>query len=292
MYERTVMWKALLYVETEIEQETALIKWIDNEQTILCRAVDEPVTEQGIFAAAGLLGVALSECLMIVARDAEWALSQRLDMAALPYASVRWSKQQFTGAWLVVEGFEEVNECFLQRVYERHHGLPWRILTTPRCMIRELALDDLDDLFELYAQDGLAKYVEPLYPKEEEIAYQRAYIDNMYRYYGYGMWLIFRRDSKKLIGRAGLEHRAYPEGTELELGYLIAPEEQNKGYATEVCRSIIDFAKKELDFPRLNCLIQPENAVSIHLARRLGFRFLERTELTGEPMERYVLDLC
>lgn len=48
---------------------------------------------------------------------------------------------------MVVEGFEEVDMTFLQRVYERHFNIPWTILETKRCIVRELELSDLDALF-------------------------------------------------------------------------------------------------------------------------------------------------
>ncbi len=277
-----------MYVETEIEEEPGLIRWMKDEPKIRCGAVGEPVTEQGIRDAAEALGADTAECLMITARSGEWEISQKIGMAALPYECRKFPGQQFPGAWLVVEGFEEVTGDFLRKVYERHHQLPWTILETPRCSVRELALDDLDDLFELYAKKGMEKYVEPLYPREKEIEYQQAYLKNMYGYYGYGLWLIFRKGSKKLIGRAGLEHREYPEGMELELGYVIAPEEQRKGYAFEVCSAILAYAQKEMDFPRVNCLIRPDNGASIHLAEKLGFYFLEEMEINGKTMKRYI----
>ena len=78
----------------------------------------------------------------------------------------------------------------------------------------------------------MTDFVEPLYDYETELEYQKAYIENMYGFYEYGMWLVLSRETGKLIGRAGLEHD--------ELGYMIAPELWNQGYATEVCRFIID----------------------------------------------------
>ncbi len=53
---------------------------------------------------------------------------------------------------------------------------------------------------------------------EEEREYQQAYIEQMYRFYGYGMWIVCDRNTGELIGRAGVEHRE-ELGGELELGY-------------------------------------------------------------------------
>lgn len=295
------MWKALLYAESEISAEKELKQWIEKqnfytenahqEAAVVCVAVAEPVTEQAICEAVKTAGAAPEECLMITAADREWEMTQKMNLAALPYINPALEGQEFHGAWLVVEGFEEINYDFFLKVYQRHHKLPWTVIETGRCILRELALTDMDALFELYAKAGESDFVEPLYPREEELEYQSAYIENMYRYYGYGMWLVCDKITGDVIGRAGLEHRRYPEGIELEMGYLISPGWRKKGYVMEVCRAIIDYAYRELDFPRINCLIREDNAVSIHLAEKLGFIFQGETDITGRQMHRYVLEL-
>ena len=81
--------------------------------------------------------------------------------------------------------------------------------------------EGIETFFELYGDGEIDKYTDQLYPYEEEKEFQRAYIENMYRYFGYGLWLVFSKETGKLIGRAGLEHREYHEEIELELGYII-----------------------------------------------------------------------
>ena len=159
---------------------------------------------------------------------------------------------------LYAEGLEEVDFEFLQRVYRRHHKLPWFILATERCIVREFCMDDLDDLFELYAGEGMTDYIEPLYSYEEEKQYQQAYIENMYGFYGYGMWVVCDRKTGKMIGRAGVEHRE-ELGGELELGYAIGRPYQGRGIAKEVCLAILDYVKEELEANRIFCLIDPGN---------------------------------
>lgn len=78
------------------------------------------------------------------------------------------------------------------------------------------------------------------------------------------MWLVFSRETGKLIGRAGLEHD--------ELGYMIAPEFQNQGYATEVCRFVIDYARENTDFEELYCRIDERNTASVRLAKSLDLQ--------------------
>ena len=167
------------------------------------------------------------------------------------------------GTRYAVESLAELDIEYLERVRRRYNHIPWDIGETDRCLIRELSLSDLPAIYELYDKPGMTDYVEPLYDYETELEYQKAYIENMYGFYEYGMWLVFSKETGKLIGRAGFEHD--------ELGYMIAPELQNRGYATEVCRFIIDYARENTDFEELYCRIDERNTASVRLAKKLGF---------------------
>ena len=230
----------------------------------------------------------LRESLLIAATDEMIAIGNKLGVVTIAYAKSEFPNQTYRGVDMIVEGFEEVDADFLEKMYQRYHRIPWTILETERCVVRELSLGDLDALFELYADDGMDTYTEPLYPYEEEKEFQRAYVENMYRYYGYGMWLVFEKESGKLIGRAGLEHREYNDVVELELGYLIGKKYQGKGYATEVCNAILDYAKENAGFERINTVIQDGNDVSIALSKKLGFEQKESYEMDGKIMHRFM----
>lgn len=82
-------------------------------------------------------------------------------------------------------------------------------------------MDDLGEVYELYDDDEIRKYMEPLYEYGEEKKFTESYIKNMYGMYGFGMWLVKDRDTDKLIGRAGLELRLIDGVEEMELGYII-----------------------------------------------------------------------
>jgi RimJ/RimL family protein N-acetyltransferase len=110
----------------------------------------------------------------------------------------------------------------------------------------------------------------------------------MYRFYGYGMWIVIDRETGRLIGRAGVEHRE-DLGGELELGYAISTLYQGKGYATEVCNAILAYACDELGFHEVCCLIEPENERSIRFAERLGFKWQKTLPVGGKNMQKYAI---
>lgn len=252
--------------------------------------------------------------LYIAATQESLHAAQMLGMAVLGYDnrsemgySYIQEKQEcvnlphsLSGVKNVVEGFEEVDALFLKRVYEREHHLPLEIARTDRWILREFTMDDMDGLVELYDQPGVAYrivngyqvpgYIEPLLPREEEEEYQRCYIENMYGFYGYGMWIVTEIRSPHIIGRAGLENREYEDGVELEMGYVIDPGWQHRGIAYEVCSAIMEYARESTDFPRLNALTEADNVASIALLEKLGFTYLEDTDVSGSRTRRYVYD--
>ena len=201
-------------------------------------------------------------------------------------AGIPANEDAFPQVEIIVEGFEEVDFSFFERVWQRHNGLPWTILETERLVVRELTLSDMDALFKLYSYEGMTDYMEGLYPYEEEYAYQKAYIESMYGFFGYGMWLVFEKESGQLVGRAGVEHREALDGA-LELGYAIGTPWQGRGYATEVCRGILKYVQEELYFDEIVSLVEPDNKVSVHLLEKLGFCLEMELDLEGTHYKKY-----
>ena len=219
----------------------------------------------------------VTDCIWIVSSRQQKKIADSLGIASIgePQCGTRYA----------VESLAELDIDYLERVRRRYNHIPWDIGETERCLIRELSLSDLPALYELYDKPGMTDYVEPLYDYETELEYQKAYIENMYGFYEYGMWLVFSKETGKLIGRAGLEHN--------EMGYMIAPELWNRGYATEVCRFIIDYARENTDFEKLYCRIDERNEASVRLAKKLGF--VRNGQIGNErnigELDRYVLSL-
>ena len=218
-----------------------------------------------------------TDCIWIVSNRQQKQIADSLGIASVgePQCGTRYA----------VESLAELDIEYLDRVRRRYNHIPWDIGETDRCRIRELSLSDIPALYELYDKPGMTDFVEPLYDYETELEYQKAYIENMYGFYEYGMWLVFSKETGKLIGRAGLEHN--------EMGYMIAPEFQNLGYATEVCRFIVEYARKNTDFEELYCRIDEKNVASVRLAKRLGF--VRNGQIGNERntggLDRYVLSI-
>ena len=167
---------------------------------------------------------------------------------------------------------DEIDDDEFENVYRRQRGIPLDITTTARTYIREFCMKDLDKLFELYAKPKMTEYMEPLYPYDEERAYQRNYINYVYKVFGYGQWLVFDKSTDELIGRAGIENReTCVEYGQAELGYCIATDRWRQGYAFEVCTQVVAIAKQRYQLKSLIARCDKRNAASIGLLEKLGF---------------------
>ena len=201
----------------------------------------------------------------------------------------RKSLELFQDAQCVFQGFDEVRADFVEKLYQRHEGIPWTILETERTVVRELSLSDIDDLFELYEDKEIKRYIPPLLPREEEAEFQKAYIEKMYGFFGYGYWLVFSKADGALIGRAGLSHRAGFD--ELELGYLFSGKYRKKGIATEVCRGILEYARDILGQESLMSCIREDNKASIAFIEKMGFKQIDSFESENRNMLRFTVKL-
>ena len=162
------------------------------------------------------------------------------------------------------------------------------ILQTVRCIVREITMEDMEELFALYEPPELTRFVEPLFDRDEEIAYQRNYIRYIYGGYGYGLWAVIERDSGAMIGRIGVESRPEDPLDTVELGAVVAQNRQGRGLATEVCRAVLGYADTVLKKRHVYARIHPENEPSIRLVRRLGFertgRMIEGEDVWGRAL--------
>lgn len=179
------------------------------------------------------------------------------------------SNQDFSFCKYAVMDAAECEYEFFEGILKRFLGLPWDILETQRCLVRETTVDDVDSFYELYRDEEITKYMEDLFEdRDEEIEYTKSYIKNVYEFYGFGMWTVLEKASGEIIGRAGVSYR---EGYELpELGFMIGKAYWRQGYAFEVCKAIANYMHENYEMDKIQIFIEPENTPSILLAKKLG----------------------
>ncbi len=200
--------------------------------------------------------------------------------AVIIYIHPENRSQDFSGFLFAVEDPEELEPEYVERVYRRLKGMPWNILETARCLIRETTPEDVEAFYRIYSHPSITEYMEDLYPDiEQEKQYVREYIEKVYTFFGFGVWTVVEKRTGEVIGRAGLSYR---EGFEdPELGFIIGVPWQRQGYAGEVCRAVLSYASAALEFRKVQALVETENLPSLKLCGQLGFRRHSRVNLGG-----------
>jgi RimJ/RimL family protein N-acetyltransferase len=83
------------------------------------------------------------------------------------------------------------------------------------------------------------------------------------------------RDEQRMVGFTsfhgppGINSTGAPGAA--EVGYTVFPEFRRQGYATETCRTMLDWARREHDVRHFISSIEPSNGPSIRIVEKLGF---------------------
>lgn len=145
-------------------------------------------------------------------------------------------------------------------------------LETARLIIRAIEEKDATSIFK-YRSDKVTNQYQGWIPEKlEEVesfikktAKEFNLVDTWFQL------VIINKENQALIGDIGL-HFIVPENKQVEIGCTIAKAHQNKGYAVESLKKVIDFLFIELHKHRIIASVDPNNISSIHLMERLGFR--------------------
>lgn len=146
-------------------------------------------------------------------------------------------------------------------------------LHTQRLRLRRIVPADTDALFAIHSDAHWMQWygVEPVTRRAQ--AEQLAQLFAGWFAAGTGFrWGLERKDDNRLIGTCGL-FRWNKSWHNCVIGYEIARDCQRRGYMFEALREVIDYGFDAMELHRIQAETHPDNAASIALATRLGFRF-------------------
>jgi RimJ/RimL family protein N-acetyltransferase len=170
----------------------------------------------------------------------------------------------------------------LMRRFNEEHGLEGRatmalaegtcvatILETPRLVLMELSLDDLDFIATMMSDPHVMRFYPKRLNRDEAAASIRRMLDR-YARDGFGPWLVRETSSGRPVGRVGLIRQHLDGVPEIEVAWMIHRPYQRCGFASEAGRACAAHALNALEAKRVISLIRPENLPSIATALKLG----------------------
>ena len=143
---------------------------------------------------------------------------------------------------------------------------------TDRAVVRDVVEGDMDIMFSIYTQEKNMRYISggrydwTIFELRDK--YSR--INKSYSY-GYGIFIVELKDSGEVIGEAGLfsfdrENRIF------ELGYILDFVYWGKGYVTEICRGLINYAFASLKAKCVLARMYASNKASVRLCEKCGMQ--------------------
>ena len=163
---------------------------------------------------------------------------------------------------------------------------------TGRLTLRRIGLDDDGFALALLNEPSFLLHIGDKGVRTREDA--RRYIADgplaSYERFGFGLWLVQRKDGGEAIGICGLLKREWLE--DVDLGFALRPEFWGRGYAFEAASAVLACAREPLGLHRIVAVTSLDNAPSIQLLAKLGFRFERIARFTegGPELRLFALE--
>jgi len=149
---------------------------------------------------------------------------------------------------------------------------PFPILTTERLTLRQLVINDEQEIFTLRSDSETNKYLDR--QKSNTIDDARNFIikineninknDSLY-------WAITLSDKNIVVGTICLFNFA-DENDKCEIGYELLTNFQGQGIMTEAAKKVIDYAFNTIKIQKIEAFFHRENQRSIKLLKKFSFR--------------------
>lgn len=220
------------------------------------------------------LGVSPKETIVVEDSCYGTQAAKAAGIVCVGFINPNSGEQHLSAADVLLESFEVIDYRFFKNVLQRSNGEPITIADTKRLHIRELSSKDIKDMYDIYQDPAVRKFIPDIDDYLDiEMEKQEAYIRNVYSFYGYGLWGVYSKTSKQLIGRCGIENQIIDGKEEITLSYLLDSRHWGYGYAIECGKAVFEYAKNELDISRIVAVIDCENTRSINTAKNLKMTF-------------------
>lgn len=146
-----------------------------------------------------------------------------------------------------------------------------------------------NELWELFQDDGVAKWYGGKWSKEKAHAEAIKMGDAWAKPGGVHKWMAFDRATNVLIGRGGLSVVNIEGKDELEIGWVLLEKFWGRGYATEIGKAGLDLAFNELGADHVIAFTEPHNTQSRAVMERVGFTYVKEIQHDGELFVLYSL---
>lgn len=153
---------------------------------------------------------------------------------------------------------------------------PFTILETPRLILRDIRMEDIQEYYERLFGDGdVCRYL--LFDPHQDIGESLQSIEKTLNRYAEGRcyrWGIALKEDDSLIGVIELLRFEEDTGT-CSFAYMLGCDYWNQGYGTEALKEVIRFAFEEMEISRILVDHMTDNPASGAVMRKAGMTHID-----------------
>lgn len=159
------------------------------------------------------------------------------------------------------------------------------VIETERLRLRAHALTDFEACAAMWADPDVVRFISGKPSTREESWARFTRYPGHWALLGHGYWLWEEKATGRFVGEGGFgsfKREIEPALDAPEQGWALAPWAHGQGFAYEATRAGIAWAEEHFKRRDFVCIIAPQNAPSLTLAAKLGYREYARTPFKGD----------
>lgn len=162
------------------------------------------------------------------------------------------------------------------------------VLETPRLMLRPHVIGDLDAVAAIWGDPVVTRFIGGRPQSREESWNRLLRYAGHWALLGYGYWAVVEKASNEVVGDVGVADFKRDGVADLtglpELGWVLSSKVHGRGYAVEAVEAVAAFGHARFPTLPLACIIDPDNAASLRVAAKTGFREVKKTVYKDAPV--------
>ncbi|MCO7227347.1 GNAT family N-acetyltransferase [Pleionea sp. CnH1-48] len=159
--------------------------------------------------------------------------------------------------------------------------------TTQRLILTEFAQEDAEGFFAMNQNSQVLQYTgdEPFASLQACRDFLQQYAH--YQHHQFGRWTLRDKATKEYLGFCGLKFSE--SNGETDLGFRVVHHRWNEGIATEAAMQCLQLGFSRYQLSTIVGRAHHANLASIHLLKKLGFRYSHHFFDKGDEWHQYIL---
>jgi ribosomal-protein-alanine N-acetyltransferase len=147
------------------------------------------------------------------------------------------------------------------------------LIATSQLDLRPLREADVDPLYEIQGDREAMRFTYSA-PSRVECERRLWTHERLRAENGCAPWVAVLRAEGRVVGWGGLGVDPFEPGWGVEVSYFLHPAHWGRGLATELVRAAVAHGFETLTLPAIGAFARPDNAASIRVLEKCGFRLL------------------